>query len=271
MNMLSLSEIAANQTAKVFEDVDKMRQLVPSLFATNPHPRMSGKYAFTNTYDILLHMHNRGYRVASIMGGGTSFRKVLVRMRNDKHRVDQRMPEMCVLDSHDGTTPIKLAIGFLDGVCLNGMIAGDFFYARRYLHRVPDLMQQIMLELDDVGEHITRMNKRLDEYTAYTTTIGERLRICDAAITARWGNGDGVDEGFKAMLHAKLLKPRRNEDASQNLYKVMNVVQENTLRGGIHYISNNRMTSIRPISAVDRNVKINQAIWTAADEVLQAA
>jgi len=147
----------------------------------------------------------------------------------------------------------------------------DFFYARRYLHRVPDLMQQIMLELDDVGEHITRMNKRLDEYTAYTTTTADRIRVCDAAIAARWGTGKEVDEGFKAMLRAKLLAPRRNEDRSDTLYKVMNVVQENTLRGGQHYVSNNRMNSIRPIAAVDRNVKINQAIWTAADEILLAA
>jgi hypothetical protein len=216
-----------------------------------------------------MHVHRRGYRVVSIAGGGTKFRKVLVRMRNDKHRVDMRMPELCVLDSHDGSTPIKIALGFLDGICLNGMIAGDFFYARRYLHRVPDLMQQILLELDDVGEHITRMNKRLDEYTAYTTTVADRIKVCDAGITARWGNE--VDESFKTMLRAKLLKPRREEDKSQNLYKVMNVVQENTLRGGQHYVANNRMNAIRSISAVDKNVKINQAIWTAADEVLQAA
>jgi hypothetical protein len=266
---LTKHELAAMDAAKVFEDVGTMKMLAPSLFATTAHPRRSERYSFTNTYEIIRYIHEKGFKVTSVMGGNSTYNRVMVRMRSRLYQRDTRAPELVVLDSHDGSSRLKLVLGFIEFVCLNGCIAGNHFYNRSYAHRAPDLMEQILLDLEDVGEHITRMNERIDRYTVYRTTMAERMQLADAAIQARWG--DKADQSFHADMRPQMLAVRRKEDDHDSLYKVMNVVQENVLRGGMSYVRNQNVQSVRSISDVRRNMNINQALWDKADQILLAA
>jgi hypothetical protein len=52
---------------------------------------------------------------------------------------------------------------------------------------------------------------------------------------------------------------------------VLNVVQENILRGGMSYVTNNSLRQVRSISDVNRNLNINQALWNKADELMLLA
>jgi hypothetical protein len=73
-------------------------------------------------------------------------------------------------------------------------------------------------------------------------------------------------------MRQRLLHVRRDEDTENDVYTVMNVIQENALRGGMSYITaNNRIANVRPISDVRRNLNINQSLWTCAEQLLEAA
>ena len=267
---ISDTEQKAAHIGSLFEDTDAMRRYVPALFATSPHPKMSERYAFTNTYDILMHMHRRGFRVTSVMGGTSPFNKFMVRMRNTntKHFHDTA-PELVVLDSHDGSRRLKMLLGAIKFACLNGLIAGDIMYSRAYTHYNADLMAKIMLDLSDLDEHIVMMNKRINAMRNYITTIGERIALADAAINERYGEKSVSDY---ADMRKNALYIRRSEDNDNNLYSVMNVVQENIIRGGLTYVNNNRrLQRMRSIGAVDRNLHINQRIWLEAERIMSSA
>jgi hypothetical protein len=265
---LSQSELEAQHAATMFEDSGFMHKHAPALFATTAHPKMSERYSFTNTYDILLHMHNRGFRVTSVMGGTSMYNSVMVRMRNDaygKHHGGS--PEFIVTDSHDGSKKLKLMLGYITFICMNGMIAGDILYAKSFIHLAPDLMSQVRLELDDIDVHVKKLVNRVASMRSYTTTIGERWLLADAAIEERFSYD--ASGAFKSDMRKKLLEPRRAEDTENDLYTVMNVVQENSLRGGISYNTpNHRVQRMRPISGVDRNMHINQRIWLEAERIM---
>jgi len=269
--LLTKGELDAKQTADVFEDINAVMARAPALFAKTAHPRMSERYSFTNTYDIVLAMHNRGFRVSSISGGTNAYRKIMVRMRNTNYDNGSTAfaPELVLLDSHDGSSRLKLLLGAIRFACMNGMIAGDITYARSYLHYSQDLMAQIRLDIDDIDQHSDRLIQRIAKMREHKTTLAERILLADTAVKQRYG--DKRDGSFVADVRQKLLHVRRSEDTSNDLFTAMNVIQENILRGGGYYTTNNRVQHMRPITQVDRNVHINQALWLQAEDIMKKA
>ena len=269
--MLSDAENDAIATANEFGNSGVMFKRTPALFAKSAHPKMSDSYAFTNTYDIVLHMCNRGYVVTSVAGGHTLYTKVMVRMRHQS-LIDNDVayaPELVLLDSHDGSSRLKLYLGFITMACMNGMICGDMLYSQSFLHVAPDLMAQVMLEVDDIGTHINRLTQHVDAMRSYQTNIGERIKIADVGVLARFG--DDRSGSFVADMRDRMLVARRSEDNNDSLFSVVGRVQENALRGGMSYNSNNTVRRLASIRDVRRNVSINQRLWQAADELLLAA
>ena len=259
-------EIADMQAAQAFTDVNHMQRIAPALFAKSAHPKMTQRYSFTDTYDILLHMHNRGFKVSSVQGGETLYKKVMVRLRPTALVNTDYAPELVLLDSHDGSSRLKMFLGFIRFVCMNGCIAGDMLYARSFVHLAPDLMEQVMLELDDVGEHIDTLIQRIDRMKQHETTLAERIVLADVAVKQRFG--DDRSGSFVADMRQRMLQIRRNADNDNSLYCVMNVIQENILRGGMTYQSNHTVRRMSSIRNVDRSVHINQALWQQADELI---
>lgn len=259
-------ELVDIENASGFTDAARMRQVAPALFATTAHPKMTDRYSFTNTYDILTHMHNRGFKVSSVQGGESLYKKVMVRLRPTAFANTDYAPELVLLDSHDGSSRLKMFLGFIRFVCMNGCIAGDMLYARSFVHLAPDLMEQVMLELDDVGEHIGSLIQRIDRMKQHETTLAERLVLADVAVKQRFG--EDRSGSFVADMRQRMLQIRRNADNDNSLYCVMNVIQENIMRGGMTYQSNNTVRRMSSIRNVDRSVNINQALWQQADELI---
>lgn len=266
LTLFSEHEVQAMHTASVFEDADAVRSYAPSLFTTSPHPKMSQRYSFTNTYDILLHMHNKGFKVTSVMGGARRYGKVLVRMRHPGYDKRDNVPELCLLDSHDGTSRIKTFLGVLRLVCMNGCVAGDMVYERSYVHVAPDLMEQILLDLDDLDGPIVKLQERVDKMKAHKTNIAERIALADVAIKKRFGEDRAAS--FIADMRRSMLKVRRDADESDDIYTVMNVIQENILRGGMQYATEHSVRRVTAINSVDRNMNINQVLWSKAEELI---
>ena len=70
----------------------------------------------------------------------------------------------------------------------------------------------------------------------------------------------------------KLLELRRYEDAGDNLWNVLNRLQENLCRGGLQdesrrRVNGKRFPRTRAITGLDRNVKLNKELWSLAQRV----
>jgi len=271
LSLFAKHEVEAIDTARVFNDVDEMQLRAPALFAKSAHPKMSGRYSFTNTYDILLHIHNRGFKVSSVQGGQKTYNKVMIRMRHDAYDKRDDAPEIVIVDSHDGTSRLKMMLGIIRFICMNGMVAGDMLYSRSFVHLAPDLMEQVMLELDDIQQHITALEKRVQRMKNYTTNIGERILLADAAIKARFSRDEDRPASFIADMRQRMLHTRRSDDESKDMYTVMNVIQENVLRGGMTYHISNTIRRVAPITNVDRNLLINHTLWREAEGLIAKA
>ena len=67
------------------------------------------------------------------------------------------------------------------------------------------------------------------------------------------------------MTPADLLRPRRAEDVGNDLWHVLNVLQEALLQGGVlRRSARNRLTHTRRITAIPAGLKLNSALWDLA-------
>lgn len=270
--LITTHEAVAMETARMFHDEAFVRATVPALFATRAHPRMSDRYSFTNTYEIIRALVRMGWYVTSVMGGGKSgakYSKFIVRMRHKMYDARDNSPEIVIVDSHDGTSRLKLLLGIIRLICMNGAVAMDEIFARSYVHLAPDLQAQVILDVQDIEPHIVKLQARVNAMKNYETSIGERIALADEAVKTRFG--EDRTASFVADIRMQMLNRRRTEDMPNDMYTIMNVIQENVLRGGFTYSVNNQVRHMQPINAVGRNVHINQALWKRAEQLVQLA
>ena len=68
-----------------------------------------------------------------------------------------------------------------------------------------------------------------------------------------------------------LLKSRRKEDEGGDLWRTLNRVSENLLRGGVsdhHRDRRGKLRSVRGLRGIDSQVGLNKGIWALAERAL---
>ena len=94
----------------------------------------------------------------------------------------------------------------------------------------------------------------------------EQLRFAESALVLRF-----PEPGQSGLLPAQLLTCRRIEDLGDDLWSLMNKVQENLLRGGLSRRSvSGRLVRTRRITSIQQEVRLNSGLWDLAAGVLAA-
>ena len=98
----------------------------------------------------------------------------------------------------------------------------------------------------------------------------EKLYFAEAAHSLRF---DDSPIG-QIVTPDKFLKVRRSEEANaSDLFSVFNVVQENVIKGGLTGYARERgqfkRVRSREVKGIDQNIKLNKALWTLAEKMLQ--
>jgi hypothetical protein len=255
--------------------IDQIRRACPAVFQTNPHPDRSGKYVHISTEPVLQHMLDAGYGVSRAQQTTArnptraGYARHLLAFRpaksfNKKARVGDMVPEVVLLNSHDGNCSYRLHVGMYRLVCANGMIAGNDFASLRIRH-MGSPAEQVLEASEEVFEHyVPRLIDWVERAT--TTKLTQRTQVEFAA------RAQALRHDPKAFDAKELLRVRRTEDKGNDLWSVYNRVQENLMRGGIEAKTATGRTSVtKPINRITKDVIFNQRLWDAANDVLEAA
>jgi hypothetical protein len=183
----------------------------------------------------------------------------MVRMRHQSQIVTQtEVPEIILLNSHDGSSSYQIMSGVFRFVCSNGLIAGDMFNNIRVRHTgtvVDDVIEGATRVLEDAKQ----IGSRIGEYKGIMLSRDEQMAFATSALQVRWGDDAPV-------VPSSVLRAHRWEDQQNDLWTVYNRVQENMLKGGVSgRSSTGRRTTTRAVGGVTENVKLNKALWTLAD------
>lgn len=171
---------------------------------------------------------------------------------------------------------LKAMIGLYRLVCKNGLIAGRDFeivkvsHLERPVEQLTVLIPMLVAQRQKLVDQVKAMQsiQVTKEQLAQLAETVSRIRLADV-------------ENITRIETADLLRPRRHEDLGNDLFTVLNVLQENVMRHGIRYQTAKvddlgamqyRNMTARKVSEVSvKAIDYNASIWDAASKLLIAA
>lgn len=258
---------------------DQIRQYAPSIFADAAHESRSARYTYIPTIDVVRGLVKEGFHPVSVRQSGTrdvtrqDFTKHMIRFRRDGQQyaaVGDTLPEVVLVNSHDGTSSYQLDAGLFRLVCLNGMVVNSGTFAKVKVPHKGDVLNQVIEGAFEVIDASVKALEAPRQWSQLQLASLERSALAEAAHVLRFADSEGnVETPIKPdqMLHA-----RRHADSGTDLWTTFNTIQENTIRGGLHAMgrdANNRPRRVttRAVNGIDQDVRLNKALWVLAERM----
>jgi Domain of unknown function (DUF932) len=248
---------------------DQIARYAPSVMAEEAHESRGERYAFIPTINVIDGLRNNGFQPFEVSQtkvrdqSKREFTKHMVRLRQSGVNVSgAEVPEIILLNSHDGSSSYQLLSGFFRFVCANGLISGNVQEDIRVRHS-GNVVDDVIEGATRVLDNLELANNSIDTFKSTKLEFEEQLVFANSALQLRWGDNAPV-------VAESLLRARRFDDNKPDLWTTFNRVQENLLRGGLNGRSaSGRRSTTRAIGGVNENVKLNRALWSLADGMAQ--
>lgn len=255
-------------------DDDRLLDQVPAIFATEAGPKTSAHYTFIPTHNVIQGLRDAGFvpvqaRQSVSRKGSPGHARHLVRLRTppmDLTLVDA-IPEVVLLNSHDGSSAFELRAGLFRPVCTNGLLVslGDFV-AVRIAHR-GDVVERVVSGALEICGRLAVLGNVVERMAEAELEESVRESFAREALELRHGSAEA--SGYRPN---QLLNSRRAADIGADLWRTYNTVQENLLGGGLlRRAPSGRLTRSRRIKAIREDVRLNAGLWEIATRYLAAA
>ena len=245
---------------------DEIKRDAPSVFTEEPSNKVSKKYTFIPTLQMVEDMSRQGwlpYKAEQRKSKADMLHtKHMLRFRNDGiAKINEVIPEIVMTNSHDCRNAFSLHAGLFRLVCSNGLVVADQTFGQiKIKHQWYDL-DQVKEVTDEVVESIPGIVGKVSKFEDRKLTPEEKIIFAKKAILTRWKDGNSV------LSMEDILNPWREEDRGNSLWIVLNVVQEKLIRGGLSYtLRNGRNQTSRQLTNIDRQVDVNKRLWELAEE-----
>ena len=257
--------------------LDHAASLAPSILAQDHHASRSKQYSYIPTVTILQGLLNEGFNIHGVTEANTrnlskkGFQKHLIRMRQPEFANSEESPEIVLINSHDGSCSYQLLTGVIRFACANGLIVGDTLEAIKVKHK-GDITNNVIDATYEVVKDFSQVSDLIQEMKAIELKPEEQTQLARAAMPLRFEKTE--DWKDCPITENQVLMPRRQDDNKNDLWTVFNKIQENLIRGGQRGLTtdkNNRrrFTRTREVKGIDQNVKLNKALWTLTQGMME--
>ncbi len=183
------------------------------------------------------------------------------------------IPEVVLINSHDGTSAYKLMAGLYRLVCANGLMVPDGEIESISVMHKGDVAKDVVEGSHRLIGDTQRSLTTVQNWTRLQLTDGEQAAFAESAHKLRFADANG--EVTTPITPAQLLAPRRRDDICNDLWRTFNRVQENALSGGLSAVQRDadgrrvRRVSTRRINGIDQDVRLNRALWELAAKMAE--
>lgn len=250
---------------------DELMAHVPSVFGTDKHESRSDRYTYIPTITLLDSLKQEGFQ--PFFACQTRVRnpdkrehtKHMLRLRREGQITGKQVPEIILLNSHDGSSSYQMLPGLFRAVCQNGLICGESFGEVRVPHK-GNVVEKVIEGAYEVLGVFDRVEEKRDAMQSLMLPPPAQQALAKAALTYRFG------EEHQPVTESQLLAPRRWQDESGDLWTTYQRIQENLIKGGLNgHNAKGGCTHTRAIKGIDGDVKLNRALWVMAENMLQLA
>ena len=248
---------------------EELMQVVPSVFGEDKHASRSDRYSYIPTITLLENLQCEGFqpffacqtRVRDL--SKREYTKHMLRLRRAGQITGQQVPEIILLNSHDGSSSYQMLPGIFRSVCTNSLVCGQSFGEIRVPHK-GNVVEKVIEGAYEVLGVFDRMEEKRDAMQSLLLPSPVQRAFARAALTYRYG------EEHQPVTVSQILTPRRYEDRQDDLWSVFNRCQENLLKGGLlGRTAKGKRSHTRAVKGIDSDVKLNRALWVMAEELQQ--
>jgi hypothetical protein len=237
-----------------------------SIHATHASATTSDRYGFIPTSAVVSELERAGFipvqvneaRVRQLQRKG--FQKHLLRFRHRDHlnRVGDTIPEVVIVNAHDGSSAYRIMAGVYRLVCSNGLIVGSSFADIRVRH-TPRAAEDVVDASFRVIEALPSIQHGIQTMRDTALEPEERVVFARAALELRYFDQPAP------VTPEQIVVPRRTDDRAGDLWTTFNVAQEHLVRGGVRIPDATTRRRTRRITGVSEDVRLNRALWTLAE------
>ncbi|SQA95919.1 Domain of uncharacterised function (DUF932) [Yokenella regensburgei] len=245
-------------------------QFVPSVFSEDKHTSRSDRYSYIPTITLLENLQREGFEPFFACQSRVrdperrEHTKHLLRLRRAGQINGQHVPEIIILNSHNGASSFQLLPGIFRSVCTNSLVCGQSFGEIRVPHR-GDIVGKVIEGAYEVLSVFDRVEEKRDAMQSLRLPPPAQHALAEAALTYRFG------EEHQPVTATQILTPRRYEDRQDDLWTIYNRIQESLLKGGMSgRTAQGKRTHTRAINGIDGDVKLNRALWVMAESLLES-
>jgi hypothetical protein len=246
--------------------LEEAKTKAPAIFTNTRSPKVTDRYSFIPTVEILDPFLSEGWQIASAAQRGKDpHGKHFVRLRHDSlPAVGDTIPELIVSNSHDGSTPFNLSTGLHRLVCSNGLTVPTALSHTFKVRHLRFTVQDVKEVTDEFSGRLPIISTKVKEMAARALTFKEQCAYVDQATLVRWENGK-----TPFLKYEEILAPKRTADSDPTLWNTFNIVQENFVKGGFPFLKDTgkRMHALALKDTVRVN-KMNQELWELAEAML---
>ena len=235
--------------------------------------RVSDKYQFISTEQVHAVLNDFGFQESRYREGRnvTGYQRHLSIFNRAQDVDEQGGFNLLLLNSHDGTSSLRLEAGYFRMLCENQLGHGDVgvrvSHRGNALEKLELAIPQVLLQMEDF--------KRIKDLLR--GKVLSREQMLDFALKALATRVDlsTLDEYQTSMNLHSILHSRRYADGGDGAWEVYNRVQENVIKGGIRLITNtgtlecpkDTRRKIRGITGIDKLVETNKTLTQAIIQV----
>ncbi|AUO67441.1 hypothetical protein WM46_23505 [Citrobacter freundii complex sp. CFNIH2] len=249
---------------------DELMQHTPSVFGEEKHASRSERYAYIPTITLLESLQREGFQ--PFFACQTRVRdqsrrehtKHMLRLRRAGQITGQQVPEIILLNSHDGSSSYQMLPGLFRSVCCNGLVCGTSLGEVRVPHK-GNVVEKVIEGAYEVLGVFDRVEEKRDAMQSLLLPPPAQQALAKAALTYRFG------EEHQPVTESQVLSARRWQDEQNDLWSVFNRLQENLSKGGLSGRSvQGKRSRTRAVNGIDGDIKLNRALWVMAEELQQA-
>ncbi|EOG1984949.1 TPA: DUF932 domain-containing protein [Proteus mirabilis] len=245
--------------------IEELFRTVPSMFSEEKHNSRSERYTYIPTITLLDSLQKEGFypffacqtRVRDV--SRREHTKHMLRLRRHDQIMGVQVPEIILLNSHDGSSSYQMLPGLFRAVCANGLVCGDVLGEVRVPHK-GDVVGKVIEGAYEVLDTFEQVAEKRESMQSLLLSPAAQQAFAEAALTYRFG------EEFQPVTREQILQPRRFEDKKEDLWTVYQRLQENLIKGGLsgRTIKGKRART-RAVNGIDGDIKLNKALWVMAD------
>lgn len=235
---------------------------VPALYAQHASPRMSERYQFYSTQELIEPLLAERWEITSAIQvkghhkHNSEYAKHMVRITHPSLKLGEDRIEAIISNSHNGRSKLDMTLGAWRFVCSNGIMVGTSLDAFTIPHT--QAFEIVQARAEQIIERAPEVAEVFDAWKARNTDEDERHALAIAAAYVRWPHREEPPVDPR-----ELLAVRRSEDRGNDLWTVFQRLQENVMRGGAPTLQNARR-HVRGIRAIDETIRVNRGLWQVA-------